>query len=176
MQEYDRICDWYASARRPQIGLPDLAEFERPLAPGSRVLDLGCGTGVPISKFLIGSGFELFAIDSSEKIVARFHGAFPHVPVQCARIQDSDFFRTSFDAIVAWGVLFHLAPSDQEEAIARISRSLNPGGRFLFTSPKDAVTWEDTMDGQVFHCALSDRPAIYAPFAPIACDYWAGVG
>ena len=150
MQEYDRICDWYVSMRRPQVGV-SISEFVRPLAPGSRILDIGCGHGIPISKFFVESGLELFAIDSSPNLIARFQSAFPRVRVQCSRIQDSDFFNIPFDAIVAWGVIFYMTPADQENVIARVSRSLKTGGKFLFASPRGAITWEDTMDGVIFH-------------------------
>jgi cyclopropane fatty-acyl-phospholipid synthase-like methyltransferase len=152
MDGYDTIFDWHIAARRPYIGVSDVAQFVRPLAPGSRVLDLGCGDGIPISQLLLRSGFELFALDSSSRMIERFRANFPDAPAQCARIQDSDFFNTSFDAVVAWGVFFFLAQADQEDAIAKVSKSLRTGGRFLFTSCRERVTWEDTNGGVRFPC------------------------
>lgn len=63
-------------------------------------------------------------------MIERFRANFPNTPAQYARIRDSDFFNTCFDALIAWGVLFHLTPADQEEAIAKVSRSLKLGGKF----------------------------------------------
>jgi cyclopropane fatty-acyl-phospholipid synthase-like methyltransferase len=140
MDGYDKILDWYVAARRPFIGVSDVAQFVRPLAPGQRVLDLGCGDGIPISRLLLQNGLDLFALDSSSRMIERFRANFPDTPAQCARIQDSDFFNTSFDAVVAWGVFFYLAQADQEDAIAKVSKSLHTGGRFLFTSGRERVT------------------------------------
>ncbi|MGI8784347.1 MAG: class I SAM-dependent DNA methyltransferase [Acidobacteriota bacterium] len=150
MEEYDEIADWYAANRRPEVGVPDVADFARALAPGSKVLDLGCGNGIPISELLVRSGFELFGIDSSEEMIARFQRTCPGAHVQCASIRDSDFFGAVFDGVVAWGVLFHLSPSDQEEAIAKVSRALTPGGRFLFTAGDQEGTVESEMNGVLF--------------------------
>jgi cyclopropane fatty-acyl-phospholipid synthase-like methyltransferase len=150
MREYDQIFEWYVSARQPHIGVPEVAEFARSLSPESRILDLGCGDGIPISQFLVQSGFELFGVDSSPKMVERFRANFPNTPAQCARIQDSDFFNISFDAVLAWGVFFHLTEADQEIAISKVAKSLSVGGKFLFTSGKDYGTSDGTMNGVKF--------------------------
>jgi cyclopropane fatty-acyl-phospholipid synthase-like methyltransferase len=147
MREYDELFDWYVDARSADAGMPDLEAFVRELAPGARVLDLGCGHGLPIAQFLTRRGFDLFALDSSPKMIAHFRATFADVPVQCARIQDSDFFNTSFDAIIAWGVLFHMVPADQAVALARIAAALNPGGRLLFTAQEAHIDGYSTMNG-----------------------------
>ncbi len=40
------------------------------------------------------------------------------------------FFETTFAAVIAWGVLFHLTPRDQELAIAKVARCLVPADAF----------------------------------------------
>jgi cyclopropane fatty-acyl-phospholipid synthase-like methyltransferase len=146
MREYDKIADWFASNRSEEAGLPDIASFSRNLAPGSKILELGCGHGIPISRFLIQSGFELFAIDSSERMISRFRATFPEAHAKHATIQKSDFFHTSFAAVIAWGVLFHLTGEDQAQAIAKVSDHLAGGGRFLFTAADVEGTEESTMN------------------------------
>jgi 2-polyprenyl-3-methyl-5-hydroxy-6-metoxy-1,4-benzoquinol methylase len=64
-------------------------------------LDLGCGPGVPISETLIEGGFDVYGIDASVTMVAAFQSRFPTNVVQCAAVEDSDFFGRSFDAVVA---------------------------------------------------------------------------
>src|ERR1700712_998586 len=39
------------------------------LAPGSRVLDVGCGTGVPVADMLSGAGLDVVGFDISPKMV-----------------------------------------------------------------------------------------------------------
>jgi 2-polyprenyl-3-methyl-5-hydroxy-6-metoxy-1,4-benzoquinol methylase len=62
------------------------------LSAGATVLDLGCGTGLPISQALIERGFNVYGVDASPTIVAVFRANFPNTPVECAAVEDSDFF------------------------------------------------------------------------------------
>lgn len=150
MREYDQIAEWYVAARNPEVGLPELAAFTRGLSRGARVLDLGCGDGVPISRFLAGEGFGVVALDSSPEMIARYRANFPDVPTRCERIEEATFAAESFEAVVAWGVLFHLPQAEQRAVIRKVSDWLRPGGRFLFTSGDAEGTSEGEMDGVSF--------------------------
>jgi SAM-dependent methyltransferase len=150
VREYDAIFDWYVTERSSVIGLPQIEDLTRSLPTGARVLDLGCGTGIPIAQFLIGAGFEVFGIDSSPKMIASFRQQFPRAQAACERIEESEFFGCTFDAVVSWGVMFHLDRAAQEKVIARTAASLNENGRFLFTSGEEEGTVEGVMDGTTF--------------------------
>ena len=153
MREYDQIAEWYASTRSPTAGVPDLAAFARALPPRARVLDLGCGDGVPISQFLVREGFDVTALDSSSEMVARYRAHFPSVPIRCERAQEALFPAEAFEAVVAWGVLFHLSEAEQEAVVWRVSGWLKPGGRLLFTSGELEGVSEGEMDGVTFQYA-----------------------
>lgn len=150
MREYDEIFDWYVAQRNPDVGIAEIAEFIRPLARGSKILDVGCGDGIPITRSLVQSGLDVSAVDSSSKMVARFQANFPSVPVQCSTIQRSDFFGRTFAAVIAWGVLFHLTTAEQEAAIGKIAHSLAPRGRILFTAGDKEGSVEGKMNGVNF--------------------------
>jgi hypothetical protein len=47
--------------------------------------------------------------------------------------------------VVAWGLIFLLTPEAQSLLIRKVSRVLNSGGKFLFTSPKLACEWPDAL-------------------------------
>ncbi len=150
MREYDAIFDWYVTERSSVIGLPEIEELTRSLPRGARVLDLGCGIGVPIAGFLINAGFEVFGIDSSTKMIASFRQQFQAAHAVCERIEESEFFGRMFDAIVSWGVMFHLDRAAQEKVIARTGESLRENGKFLFTSAEQEGTVEGVMNGITF--------------------------
>ena len=156
MREYDQIAEWYTATRNPEIGMADVAAFARKLPPGARVLDIGCGDGVPVSRYLVCEGFEVVAVDSSAEMVARFRANLPGVDARCERIQDAHFAPHSFVGVVAWGVLFHLARADQRATLHNVSRWLKPGGRFLFTSGDENDTREGEMNGVAFHYTSLD--------------------
>jgi hypothetical protein len=50
--------------------------------------------------------------------------------------------------VVAWGLIFLLAPEAQADLIHKVSRALKPGGRFLFTAPRQACEWADNLTAQ----------------------------
>ena len=56
MREYDLIADWYASERVSQTGVPEAAALAHSIAIGGRVLDIGCGNGIPITRALLSAG------------------------------------------------------------------------------------------------------------------------
>jgi len=49
------------------------------LPDGANVLDLGCGTGVPITKTLIERGLHVYGIDASPSMLAAFRARFPAI-------------------------------------------------------------------------------------------------
>ena len=150
MREYDEIADWYAAIRNPDVGVPDVAALAQSLPPHARVLDLGCGDGIPVSRLLVREGCRLTALDSSPEMVRRYRANVPGVPVHCARLETAHFAPGAFEAVVAWGVLFHLDDAEQEAAIERVAEWLAPGGRFLFTSGDAPGVTESEMDGVAF--------------------------
>lgn len=81
------------------------------LPEGVSVLDLGCGSGVPISEALLEEGCEVFGVDASPALVAAFRRRFPQAKVACEPVEESRFFDRTCDGVVAVGLLFLLAPA-----------------------------------------------------------------
>jgi len=126
----------------------DIAErCARSLDPGIDVLEIACGGGIPVTRTLMNAGLKIWALDSSPTLVEEFRTRFPGTPVQCTRVQESDYFRRKFGAVVSIGLLFLLGEIDQIALIRRVSEILAPGGRFLFTAPLEIGTWADMTTG-----------------------------
>lgn len=134
MKVYDKIFDWYVSARSPEAGVEVTREFTQNLQPGAKILDIGCGFGFPITNTLHKLGFNPYGIDSSTKMVARFKEDLPGTPVQCSDVMESDFFNIVFDAVIAYGFIFHLPQDKQAKVVEKVSAHLKPAGYFLFNS------------------------------------------
>lgn len=115
------------------------------LPQGSLVLDLGCGTGIPISKVLIDAGMIVYGIDASPTLINEFRRNFPNNPVTCEPAENSSFFTCKFDAIISWGLIFLLSKDAQVRVIQKVSDSLRTGGKFLFTAPSQETEWIDAM-------------------------------
>ena len=84
-------------------------------------------------------------MDASKTLVGEFRERFPDSAVECSSVEDSTFFNRTFDAVLAWGLTFILPPGTQRNLIGKVARTLNPGGEFLFTSPKEVCSWMDGM-------------------------------
>jgi 2-polyprenyl-3-methyl-5-hydroxy-6-metoxy-1,4-benzoquinol methylase len=111
------------------------------------VIDLGCGSGFPITEVLVDEGLNVFAVDAAPSFVHAFRRNLPNTPVLCEAVQDSTFFNRTFDGVLAWGLIFLLSPEDQRLLIQRFAEILAPGGRVLFTSEAEPLVWNDAMTG-----------------------------
>jgi SAM-dependent methyltransferase len=133
---------------RSSVGVATVRHWAKTLSPSAAVLDLGCGSGVPIAQAIVDEGLTVYGVDASPSMIAAFQAAFPEAAAECRSVEESEFFRRSFDAVVAWGLMFLLPPVVQAKLIAKVSRALKPGGKFLFTSPHQLCEWADNLTGQ----------------------------
>lgn len=149
---YDSIAETYIKGRGRAtngIGSSTARTWARTFNIGSVVLDLGCGTGIPVTKILLEAGLNTYAVDASPKMVAAFRENFPNVPVSCESVERSPFFNRTFDGIISIGLLFLLSEETQRALIPKMAAALNPGGRLLFTAPLQKVEWKDIMTEQL---------------------------
>ena len=129
------------------IGARHVRDWARTLPRGATVIDLGCGSGLPITKVLVNGGLNVYAVDASPSLVEAFRNNFPKIPVACESVADSLFFGRTYDAVVSWGLMFLLLPEEQRRFIQRMAEILVPGGRLLFTAGPEPLVWKDAMTG-----------------------------
>ncbi len=130
------------------VGVATVRQWATTLPPGAAVLDLGCGHGVPISQALFDAGLAVYGIDASPGMIAAFRRRFGNAPAECNAVEDSRLFARPFDGVIAWALMFLLAPGVQASLIHKVSAALNPGGGFLFASPRQICEWSDNLTGQ----------------------------
>ena len=148
---YERISEIFIRSRGQVfngIGSSSVRAWARSLPQHATVLDLGCGTGIPVSKILMEAGMTVYGIDASPSMVKAFQQNFPNSPVACEAAEDSLFFNRTFDAIISWGLLFLLPTETQEILIQKVAKTLQPGGKLLFTASAKKVEWKDAMTQQ----------------------------
>lgn len=136
------------AAVRSDTGCDVIRRWANDLPPGGEILDVGCGSGFPVSSTLAGEGLSVHGIDASPTLVSMFARRFGAAHAACETVQDSTFFNRTFDGILAIGLMFLLSEDDQEKLIGKVRDALRPGGRFLFTAPHQKCAWEDVLTGQ----------------------------
>ncbi len=125
------------------------AELRRPwvqrlaaLTPaGGRILDLGCGAGVPVARDLAGA-FEVTGVDISPVQVRRARVLVPAATFVRGDMTAVDFAAGSFDSVVCLYALIHVPLERQRDLLGRIARWLVPGGHLLMTVGETA--WSGT--------------------------------
>lgn len=150
---YEAIsAEWLAhrgnsAERSPAIGVDEVRRWARTLPPGSSVIDIGCGPGIPLTVVLVEEGLQVYGLDAAPSFVAAFERNLPGIPVTCASALQSDCFGREFDAVLAVGLIFLMTADDQVRLLRKFAEILSPGGRLLFTSPSPPCTWIDQMTG-----------------------------
>ena len=120
------------TSRRAKADLESL--LRRYVTPDTRILDLGCGTGVNLDRLLrLGLPFGHYTgVDFSSSMLALARKRFGDVPGVTFREGDATALEDSgerYDAIVATWLLDHL--SEPVGFVNGIQRSLAPGGHLL---------------------------------------------
>ncbi|WP_399894081.1 class I SAM-dependent methyltransferase [Streptomyces sp. BBFR51] len=119
------------------------------LAPGSRVLDVGSGTGRPTAEALAAAGHQVLGVDISPVMVELAARQVPAADFQCADIRDVPLAEASFDAVCVYFSLLQLDRREQTDLVRRLARLLKPEGYLvLATVPLDVEGVDATFMGQ----------------------------
>jgi SAM-dependent methyltransferase len=100
------------------------------LARGARVLDLGCGAGVPKTRRLA-ERFDVVGVDLSDEQLRRARTDVPRARFVRGDLAAVECPNGSFDAVTAFYSITHVPRAEHAGLFARIGRWLKPGGLFL---------------------------------------------
>ncbi|MFD0165816.1 class I SAM-dependent DNA methyltransferase [Streptomyces decoyicus] len=132
-EAFDAISDRYDDAFPHKEGqLASGAWLAGALPAGSRVLDLGCGTGLPTARQLADAGHRVVGIDLSPSMVALARENAPHADFHRLDIADLRGGRLggpgSFDGIAAYFSLLMLPRAEIPYALGMLHDLLRPEG------------------------------------------------
>jgi SAM-dependent methyltransferase len=131
---YQRFAeDWDRERPRGLVEKIWLDRFTALLHPAASILDLGCGSGEPISRYLIENGFVVTGVDSSPALIGMCKARFPNQSWLVADMRML-LLNRRFNGILAWDSFFHLCPEDQERMFTIFSRHATPRAPLMFTS------------------------------------------
>ena len=151
---YDYIAEQWNSNSRGQAYLDRVLGYVdvvlEGLEPQARVLDLGCGTGTPIAKYIVEKGFRVVGVDQSEKMLEIARLAVPAAEFVHRDMIDVEL-ADGFGAAIAWDSIFHVERKHHSDIFHKLAQSLEPGGILLLSvggSGADGFTSE--MFGHTF--------------------------
>ena len=98
------------------------------LEDGARVLDVGCGTGLPTARQLVDAGAHVTGIDISPVMLDLARAHVPEADFRLLDVTDVDVELGAFDAVVAFFSLLMLPRALIPDALVRLHRVLRPGG------------------------------------------------
>lgn len=132
------------------------AEIAARIPAGAAVLDLGCGSGVPIARFFIDYGFALTGVDAAPAMIDICRTQFAEAEWVLADMRQLRLGRR-FDAIFAWDSFFHLPPDDQRRMFSVFHAHAAPHAFLLFTSgPAAGEPIGDLYGEPLYHASLDE--------------------
>ncbi len=109
---------------------------------GSRVLDVGCGTGIMERAYLELGAASIVALDLSEEMLACARTSFADVDPDRLRFECRDILDFTsdepFDVVVIYNAYPHIL--NKEALVKAIASLLVPGGRFLVAHGMSRMT------------------------------------
>lgn len=139
-QGYNQIAEIYHQNREEIDHIKYLTEFTKFIMPGSTILDLGCGSGKPIDRFLADKGYSIIGVDISERLIQLAQSFVPSGRYHVADMMDLQPGAFSVEGVISYHSIFHLPRAHHAEMINKIFSFLKPGGYMLITM--GAVAYE----------------------------------
>jgi ubiquinone/menaquinone biosynthesis C-methylase UbiE len=108
------------------------------LRANARVLDVGCGTGRPVTEVLAAAGHRVTGYDVSPNMIEIARTQIPGATFDVADLRTLDQSLSSWDAVVVCYSLLQLTRAEIDTALVKFADWLVPGGIFLMvTVPGD---------------------------------------
>jgi ubiquinone/menaquinone biosynthesis C-methylase UbiE len=107
-----------------------LQELVRRLPIGAKVLDAGCGAGVPVTNILSES-FDVTGVDFAQTQIEMARQLVPNATFICHDVVDLDLPDGSFDAVCSYYAIIHIPRLDHQKLLRNFHRLLTSGGLAL---------------------------------------------
>lgn len=143
---YDKVATEYLqSARSTPASHPRKAKTAALLATlnsNSRVLELGCGAGLPVAEMITDAGHRYKGFDISPRQIEFARALVPAGQFEVGDIAQQDLEPNSFDAALMFYAITHVPRAQWARLLQTVHISLVPGGKFVLnTSQDDSPGW-----------------------------------
>lgn len=125
---YNKIADRYLQERtRDSEDIRLLDDLISRLPTGAKILDAGCGAGVPVTQIL-SKQFDVTGVDFSEAQIELAKKNVPDAKFVCQDMTELDFAENTFDAICSYYAIIHIPREEHQSLLVRFHKILKPGG------------------------------------------------
>ncbi|MDP3966175.1 MAG: class I SAM-dependent methyltransferase [archaeon] len=129
---YDKIANWYHKDRKTtRETIFFLKKIVEKLPKRGKVLDLGCGTGYPATKFFSDKGYDVMGVDLSSEMLKIAKEVVPSGKFIKKDMTKINFPKDSFDIIVSFAAILHVPKKQQKGLFKKMYKILKPNGRVL---------------------------------------------
>jgi SAM-dependent methyltransferase len=119
------------------------------------VLDLGCGAGEPIARYLIDNDCRVLGVDAAPAMIDLCKARFPSMAWMVGDMR-SLALGQRFGAVIAWDSFFHLAADAQRGMFPIFREHVAPRGLLLFTSgPEHGEAIGELYGQPLYHASLA---------------------
>lgn len=139
---YTKIATKYNQFRNRFHTQKELEHFASLLPAGAKVLDAGCGSGVPVARFLIDKGFQVTGIDIAPGMLELARQQVPEGQFFEGDMTQLTFPDQSFDGIVSIFAIIHVPKEKHSSIYQNFYRVLKPHGILFFST--GSTEWEGT--------------------------------
>jgi trans-aconitate methyltransferase len=153
---YNQIAEEWNAARKRAFEPKYIDLLLEYLADKAEILDVGCGAGMPIARYLIDRGFSVVGIDASE---AMLEIAKQQVPEARFVLGDMLVHESAeqYSGIIAWDSIFHIPRLQHLNVFQKFHQWLLPDGVLLLSL--GGSMWEGTSE-------MFGHKFFYSGFAP----------
>jgi len=110
------------------------------LPRNARILDVGCGAGVPVIEFFVKAGFEVVGMDFSESMLRLARNNVPRAQLVMGSMTELGFRDDSSDGLTAFYSIIHVPREKHLSLFQSFHRILKPEGVMLTCMGSDE--WE----------------------------------
>src|SRR3989344_4256049 len=141
---YNKVAEDYSSSRDVFKSNKYLDRLIELLPANATILDIGCGSGVPVDRYLLDRGHGVIGLDISEKQIELAKRNNPQAMYEVRDMQELKPSEYSVDAIVSFYAIFHTPRENHLKLLKTLSFYLKERGLLLITM--GASEWEGTED------------------------------
>ncbi|CZG38655.1 trans-aconitate 2-methyltransferase [Legionella pneumophila] len=154
---YNKLVDWFDDARTKTLAMENkyLKLIVDTIPKSGSILDVGCGSGEPLSKYFIDKRYPLIGVDNSEAMIELCRQRFPNhkwILMDMRSLQ----LEQQFDCVIAWHSFFHIPKEEQKAVLVNMIAHVAEKGLLVFTSGVEhGEVWSNNGGEMLFHASLS---------------------